>query len=93
MNRFSIVEDFRKFTFHISATYNFQTRTWKSGGLRIQKNYWAETSPSEANFPILNDRLLLNRNYWSNGDHFGAVYCGDNLGENEFKVRRILYAA
>ena len=89
--RISIVEDYRKFTFHISATYNFQTRTWKSGGLRIQKNQWAETGPSEANFPILDDRLLLSRNDWSNGDHFGAVYCGDNLGENEYKVRRIYH--
>ena len=85
----STVENARKFAFHISATYNFQSKTWKSGGFEIQKNYWAETNPNEENFPILNDRLLLNRNDWSSKDHFGAVYCGDDLGEKRFKVRLV----
>ena len=88
MRRFAIVQSSQKFTFHISASYNFETEIWKSGGFKIKENFWAETNEYEQKFPILNDRLLLYRNEWYQVDHFGAIYCGDDLGEKDFKVRR-----
>ena len=76
------------FTFFISTIYNFQTKIWKSGGVEINENRWANTDPSEPTYPILNDRLHLVRNELrlANGDHYGAVYCGNELGEFSFKV-------
>ena len=76
------------FTFFIATIYNFKTKIWKSGGLEINENRWANTDPSEPTYPILNDRLHLVRNELrlTNGDHYGAVYCGNELGELSFKV-------
>ena len=81
-------EKSRKFTFFISTTYNFQTKLWKSGGFEIIEKRWAEVNSNEPTYPILNDRLHLvrNENRWASSDHFGAVYCGDELGEQWFKV-------
>ena len=77
----------REFTFYISAKYNFETKIWTSGGFEIRENYWAKRNKNEPKYPILNDRLFLVRNYWTRSDHVRAVYCGDDLGEKEFKVR------
>ena len=76
----------REFKFYISAKYNFETRMWTSGGFEIKENYWAERNENEPKYPILNDRLFLVRNYFRSSNHFRAVYCGDDLGEKEFKV-------
>ena len=77
----------RKFTFYILAKYNFESRIWKSGGFEINEKYWTERNETEPKYPILNDRLRLTRSQWSQPDHIGAVYCGDEIGENEFTVR------
>ena len=77
----------REFKFYISAKYNFETKIWTSGGFEIRENYWAKRDKNEPKYPILNDRLFLVRNYWTRYDHVRAVYCGDDLGEKEFKVR------
>ena len=80
----------REFKFYISADYNFETKIWKSGGFEIRENYWAKRNENEPKYPILNDRLFLVRNDWISSDHLRAVYCGDNLGEKEFKVRLLV---
>ena len=79
-----------EFTFHTRARYNFQTEIWKSCGFEIKKQQWAETNEREPKYPLLNDRLLLIRNQWPTEDHFGAVYCGDELEERQFKVRLLV---
>ena len=83
-----MTESSQKFTFFVSTRYNFLTKIWKSGGYQIKDKRWAEVNSNEPIYPILNDRLHLVRNEirWANYDHFGAVYCGDELGEQWFKV-------
>ena len=85
MRRFSFTqENFRQMNFRISANFNFQSKIWISGGFQIRENTWAENQPR---YPILNDRLYLIHKPATGADHFGAIYCGDNLGEQDFKVR------
>ena len=85
MRRFTFKqENFRQMNFRISANFNFQSNIWISGGFQIRENTWAENQPR---FPILNDRLYLIHKPATGADHFGAIYCGDNLGEQDFKVR------
>ena len=74
----------RQLQFRISASFNFENDIWRSGGFQIQENNWAE---NKQKFPILNDRLNLVHQPAMGADHFGAVYCGDQLGEKDFKVR------
>ena len=83
----SLKETARKFSFFISAKYDFQKRTWNSGGLEINKDYWAERNADEQMYPILDDRLLLveNNYQWTRTDHWGAVNCHDSL-HSSFKV-------
>ena len=82
-------QNFQQVEFRISASFHFQRRSWISGGFRIRENTWAENQPR---FPILNDRLNLVHKPNTGADHFGAVYCGDQLGEQDFKVRSRLKA-
>ena len=80
-------ESSRKFSFFISAKYDFRNGMWNSGGFEIEKNYWAETNLDEPMYPILDDRLLLvqNDHQWAGTDHWGTVNCKNNLFSS-FKV-------
>ena len=82
----SLFEKSQQFKFFVSTTFDFESKVWKSGGFEISEERWAKRNQNEPVFPILNDRLLLVQNAWASYDHFGAVYCGDDLGEKEFKV-------
>ena len=68
----------QKFSFFITAKYDFQTKIWDSGGFEIDKDRWAQTNENELVYPIINDRLLLVRQYlkWSSPYHWGAIDCG-----------------
>lgn len=86
----SLEESFRKFSFFISTKYDFQKRTWKSGGFEIKENYWAERNVDEKMYPILDDTLLLVRNtrQWTRTDHWGAVSCnGSQTRTNDLAVQ------
>ena len=85
--KYSLEKTGRKFSFFISTKYNFQKRYWKSGGLRIKENNWADRNMDEKMYPILDDRLLLVRNIrqWTRTDHWGAVNCNDSF-YSSFKV-------
>ena len=80
-------ESSRKFSFFISAKYDFYKRIWNSGGLKIKKKYWAERNMDEQVYPILDDRLLLVQNVrqWKGTDHWGAVNCNNDF-LSSFKV-------
>ena len=78
------LENLQQLEFRISASFNFQSKIWRSGGFQIRENTWAENQPR---YPIFNDRLHLVHKPATGADHFGAVYCGDHLGEKDFKVR------
>ena len=80
-------ENSRKFSFLISAKYDFHKRIWNSWGLKINKKYWAERNLDEQVYPILDDRLLLVQNVhqWKEEDHWGAVHCNNDF-LSSFKV-------
>ena len=53
--------------FFLATEYDFNTKTWISGGRIIPKHAWAESTKYEIQFPVLNDQMMFlhNKNFWT----------------------------
>ena len=75
----------RSLRFFLSTEYDFETKTWSSGGRVIPIYAWAESAKHELSFPVLNDRMM----FLHNKDFFNTFFiqnsgqCGPYNWKNE----------
>ena len=57
------VSDYKDYSFHISAEYDFDKRIWKSWWFEIERDFWKDSGVNDYKYPILNDQMFFYNNF------------------------------